>query len=106
MKKRKGTLSSNMGKRSFKRTRLSACGTWMKHRMKHPLSGFTNDKNNRDTSWDVPYLNSGNERKWFLKVQCISEYGHKFRPMPVVKDTKWLQQGTCINGIPVFKQKN
>jgi hypothetical protein len=65
--------------------------------MQHTVSGFANDKNNRDTNWDIPYSNSGNEKMLSKSPVCFRIwYVHKFRRMPVVKDNKWLQQGTCI----------
>jgi hypothetical protein len=54
----------------------------------------------------VPYVNTGNERKRVSVILCVSEYGQKMIPMLVVSDNHRFEQGTCINGLTAFKQKN
>jgi hypothetical protein len=55
---------------------------------------------------NVPYWNTGNERKRISVVLCCSEHGQKMSPMLVIKEDRRLEQGTCAKGIPVFKRKN
>jgi hypothetical protein len=39
-------------------------------------------------------------------ILCVSEYGQKTNPMLVVSHNHRFEQGTCIKGLPFFRQRS